>query len=137
MLVQTVAPEHVHQVWPQVKDFLEQGIDAGIPDVDCTLDQLLIQLASGSQVLFVAVKDNKIKGAASLSMSTMPNHRVATITALGGRGIVGNETFSQIVEWAKSQGATKIRAWAKDAQVRLYKQSVGLTAVSTVVEKLI
>lgn len=137
MKVQTVAPEYIHQVWPQVKDFLEQGVDAGIPDVDCTVDQLKIQLASGVQVLFVALDDSGIHGAATVTINTMPNHRVATITALGGKGVVGNETFLQIVDWAKSQGATKIRAWAKDAQVRLYKRSVGLEPVATVVEKLI
>lgn len=137
MRVQIVTPEYVHQVWPQVKNFLEQGVDAGIPELDCTIDQLKIQLASGAQVLFVATDDKGVHGAATVAISTMPNHRVATITALGGRGVVGNETFLQIVDWAKSQGATKIRAWAKESQARLYKRSVGLNAVATVVEKLI
>jgi len=137
MRVQIVAPEHVHQVWPQVKTFMEMSIDAGIPNVDCTVDQLLIQVASGAQVLFVANDDTGIHGAATVTISTMPNHRVAEITALGGKGVVGEETFSQIVAWAKSQGATKIRAWAQESQARLYKRSVGLIATATVVEKLI
>ena len=137
MKVQIVTSEYVHQVWPQVKTFLEMGIDAGIPEVDCTIEQLLIQLASGAQVLFVATDDTGVHGAATVSIVTLPNHRVATITALGGKGVVGKETFSQIVAWAKSQGATKIRAWAQESQAKLYKRSVGLMATAIVVEKLI
>jgi hypothetical protein len=137
MRVEIVAPQYVHQVWPQVKTFMEMSIDAGIPEVDCTLDQLLLQLVSGAQTLFVATDEKGIHGAATVSISTLPNHRVAEITSLGGKGIVGKETFSQIVDWAKSQGATKIRAWAQESQAKLYKRSVGLMATATVVEKLI
>lgn len=137
MQIQTVAPEYIHQVWPQVKTFLESGIEAGIPNVDCTIDQLQIQLASGIQTLFVAVDNNVIHGAATVALETLPNHRVATITTAGGRGIVTEEVISQVAAWAKTQGATKLRAWAQESQARLYKRCVGLNAAATVVEKLI
>jgi hypothetical protein len=105
--------------------------------VDCTIDQLLIQLASGAQTLFVATNDTGVHGAATVALETLPNHRVATITAAGGRGIVNEEVISQVAAWAKSQGATKLRAWAQESQARLYKRCVGLNATAIVVEKLI
>lgn len=135
MQVQTVAPEYVYQVWPQVEAFFKAAEVEGVGD--CTTEQLKLQIVSGSVTLLVAVEDEKIKGAAAISMSNLPNHRVAIIVSLGGRGIVDENTFEQVVEWAKMQGATKIRAWAKDTQARLYRQKVGLITTTHVVEKLI
>jgi hypothetical protein len=59
------------------------------------------------------------------------------MTTVGGRCVVDEETFNQVIAWAKTQGATKIRAYASGARVRLYRQKVGLIAAETVVEKLI
>ena len=135
MQVQVVAPNLVYQIWGQVEPFFKAS--ELVSTDDCTTDQLKLQLVSGAQTLLVAVKDNEIKGAASLTVSSLPNHRVAQITAMGGRGIVGEEAFNQVVAWAKSQGATKIRAWAREPQARLYRLKVGLNTTTHVVEKLI
>jgi hypothetical protein len=96
-----------------------------------------MQLINGSQTLLVAVEDEKVIGAATIQVSSFPNHRVATMTTVGGRCVVDEETFNQVIAWAKAQGATKIRAYASGARVRLYRQKVGLIATETVVEKLI
>jgi hypothetical protein len=137
ILIQPVNPTHVHQVWAMVGPFIKSAVDVALGDADCTLDQLKMQLVSGSQTLLVAVENEKIIGAATIQVSSLPNHRVATMTTVGGRGIVDEETFNQVVLWAKSQGATKIKAYASEARVRLYRQKVGLIATETVVEKLI
>lgn len=135
MQVQAVAPEYVYQVWPLVEAYFKAAERNGIGD--CTAEQLKLQLVSGLHTLLVATEGGEVRGAAAMAISNLPNHRVAVIAAMGGRGIVGEETFGQVVAWAKAQGATKIRAWAKDAQVRLYRQKVGLEPVTQVVEKLI
>jgi hypothetical protein len=135
MKVQVVAPELIHQIWDKIEGFLDASTLAGTGD--CTTCQLKLQLVSGSQTLLVATKDNEIYGAAAMSVQNQPNHRVAVITALGGKGVVDEEVFNQVVAWAKSQGATKLRAWAADAQARLYRQKAGLTTTMHVVEKLI
>jgi hypothetical protein len=137
MIIQPVNPAHVHQLWNVVGPLLETACDVAIGELDCTIDQLKLQLVSGIQTLLVAVEDNEIKGAASVSVVSLPNHRVATLTATGGRGITNPEVMSQVVAWAKSQGATKIRAYASGARIRLYQQQLGLIATETVVEKLI
>jgi hypothetical protein len=71
----------------------------------------------------------------SVEFNNRPNDRVMFITALGGNGIVNDETFSQVESWAKSQGATKASAWAQEAQARLYKIKSNFNTVRYVVEK--
>ena len=135
MKVQSVAPEYVYQVWPLVEKYFKAAEEYGVGD--CTTDQLKLQLVSGAATLLVAVENEEIKGACAMQMNNLPNHRVAVILSLGGKGVIDEETFNQVVEWAKAQGATKIRAWAKDAQAKLFKQKVGLDTTMHVVEKLI
>ena len=129
MQVQVVSPEFIYQVWPTVETYFKRSEMFGVGD--CTAEQLKLQLVSGALTLLVAVDSEVIKGACAMQMINLPNHRVAMITALGGK------TFEHVVSWAKHQGATKIRAWAKDAQARLYRQKVGLNTTTHVVEKLI
>ena len=57
------------------------------------------------------------------------------ITALGGNGIVNDDTFSQVETWARMQGATKVNAWCQEAQARLYKLKANFNTVRMVVEK--
>jgi hypothetical protein len=136
MKVQIVATTYIHQIWDKVEPYFEAAELEGTGD--CTTCQLKLQIVSGSVSLLVAVDDDGvIQGAAALSVQNQPNHRVAVITAMGGKGIVDAEVFEQVVVWAKSQGATKIRAWAKDSQARLYRQKAGLITTMNVVEKLI
>jgi hypothetical protein len=135
MQVQVVAPTYIHQLWDKVEPYFEAAELEGTGD--CTTSQLKLQLISGAQTLLVATEGAEIHGAASLSVQMQPNHRIAVITAMGGKGIVDEAMFEQVVAWAKTQGATKIRAWAKDSQARLYRQKAGLITTTNVVEKLI
>ena len=59
------------------------------------------------------------------------------IAFAGGKGIVVKEVTDQIEQFARSQGATKIKAQAKDSQARLYKMVMGLEKTTNVVEKLL
>lgn len=137
MIIQPVNPTHIHQLWGKVGPMLEAACDVAVGELDCTIDQLKLQLVGGAQTLLVAVEDGDIKGAASISVVSLPNHRVATLTATGGKGITNPDVMNQVVAWAKSQGATKLRAHASGARIRLYRQQLGLIATETVVEKLI
>jgi hypothetical protein len=134
--LQIVSPAYVHQLWGDIKHFFEASCESCTTG-DINADQLKAQLATGAQSLFVITNDEgKITGVASVEITNLPNHRVAQITGLGGKDIVGTETFSQFEDWAKAQGVTKIRAWAREPQARLYKK-VGLDAAMIVVEKML
>ena len=132
-IVQKVDPSHIHQIWNQVESYLEASIETSTGE--CTLDQLKGLLVLGTQTLLVAVKEDKIIGAMTIEFINYPNERVMFITALGGRGVVDSETFTQVEEWAKSQGATKVNAWAKKGQAKLYEIKAGFNTVRFVMEK--
>jgi hypothetical protein len=132
--VKVVAPNFIYDVWKDVESFLNASIN--VSGGDFTLDQLKLSLGRGEQTLLVSVNEqNVINGAMTVEFNNRPNDRVMFITALGGNGIVNDETFSQVESWAKSQGATKASAWAQEAQARLYKLKANFNTVRMVVEK--
>jgi hypothetical protein len=132
--VQIVAPNNVYHVWEDIKEYLNASIN--VSGGDFTLDQLKLLLARGEQSLLVSVDEsNKINGAMTVEFINNANARTMFITALGGNGIVNDETFSQVETWAKMQGATKASAWAQEAQARLYKLKANFNTVRYVVEK--
>ena len=132
--VQIVAPNNIYNVWADVESYLNASIN--VSGGDFTLDQLKLLLVRGEQTLLVSVnKENKINGAMTVEFINNANARTMFITALGGSGIVNDETFSQVEVWAKMQGATKASAWAQETQARLYKIKANFNTVRMVVEK--
>ena len=132
--VQIVAPNNIYNVWEDIKEYLNASIN--VSGGDFTLDQLKLLLVRGEQSLLISVnKNNKINGAMTVEFINNANARTMFITALGGSGIVNDETFSQVETWAKMQGATKASAYAQDSQARLFKIKLGLEKVTNVVEK--
>jgi hypothetical protein len=131
--VHTVSPDKIYQIWSEIEHYLKASIETSTGD--CTLDQLKVLLVEGKQTLLIGLENDKIVGTMTVEFINYPNERVMFITALGGKGVVNNETFSQVETWAKLQGATKSAAWAKEAQARLYQQKAGFTTMRYVMEK--
>ena len=131
--LQIVSPNYIHQIWNQIETFFDRAMLAGTDDYN--VDQLKMLLTEGRQTLFVFVEDEKIIGALAVEMINYPNSRVAYTSAIGGKALFDENTIKQYEDWARSQGATKIRAWAKDAQARLYKMKMGFDISTHIVEK--
>jgi hypothetical protein len=132
--VQIVAPNNLYSVWEDVKEYLNASIN--VSGGDFTLDQLKLLLVRGEQTLLVSTDEKGVlNGAMTVEFSNLPNSRVMFITALGGNGIVNKDTFGQVENWARMQGATKVNAWAQEAQARLYKIKSNFNTVRYVVEK--
>lgn len=132
--VHTINPDKVYQIWGEIEPYFKASIETNTGD--CTLEQLKTLLVKGAQSLLLGIDEKgKIVGAMAVEFINYPNERVMFITALGGKGIVNNETFSQVESWAKLQGATKSAAWAKEAQARLYQQKAGFNTMRYVMEK--
>ena len=132
--VQIVAPNNIYSVWEDIKEYLNASIN--VSTHDCTIEQLKMLLVRGEQTLLVSINEKGVlNGAMTVEFINYPNNRVMHITALGGNGIVNDETFSQVESWAKMQGATKASAWAQEAQARLYKIKSNFNTVRYVVEK--
>jgi hypothetical protein len=102
---------------------------------DYNVDQLKMLLTEGRQTLFVFIEDEAIIGALAVELINFPNHRIAHTSAVGGKGIFDENTIKQYEDWCRAQNATKIRAFARDAQARLYKMKMGFDLVTHVVEK--
>jgi len=132
--VHTVAPDKVNEVWDEVSPLLNVAF-LNHDDVDYGIEYLKKELVSGKQHLFLVVEDEKIIGAYTMELIDYDNHRVALTTCMGGKKVFNKNTVQQCEDWARSQGATKIRAYAKEAQARLFRLKLGLQPSMIVVEK--
>lgn len=133
--VQLVSPDFVCKLWEKIEPFFVASFKYSNDDYN--VDQIKMLLVNGQQVCLVAVEDDNIIGASAVEFINYPNQRVLHITSMGGKALIEPDMIRQFEEWAKSQGATKIRAFAQDAQARLYKIKMGLNMVTHVVEKTI
>jgi len=132
--VQIVSPGHINAIWETVWPMLNVAfINAEYADYN--VEQLKVLLIKEFQILFVVVEDNKIIGAFTIEINNMPNEKVAFTTCMGGKGLFDKDTIKQYEDWCRSNGITKIRAFAQDGQARLFKMKLGLNAVTHVVEK--
>ena len=132
--VYTVAKDKVDDIWDEVGPLLNLAM-LKYDDADYGIDYLKEQVVKGKQLLFLVVEDEKIIGAYTVDIIDYENHRVAFTTCMGGRKVFNKDTVKQYEDWARSQGVTKIRAYAKDAQARLFKLKMGLEPVMHVLEK--
>ena len=134
--INIVAPDFINQYWNKIEPFFESSFKFSTDDY--SVDQIKFLLVNGQQICLVAVEDDgSLIGASAVSISNYPNHRVLHITSMGGRALIEPDLIKQFEAWARSQGVTKIRAFAQDAQARLYKMKMGFQSVSQVVEKTI
>jgi hypothetical protein len=132
--VQIVAPEYIHTIWDVVEPMLKTAF-INFDNADYDVEHIKVLIIEQLQHLFVVVEDKKIIGAFTVEVINYPNHRVAHTTCMGGKGVFDKDTVKQYEDWARLQGATKIRAFAKDSQARLFKLKMGLEPVTHVVEK--
>jgi hypothetical protein len=123
MNVQHVPIEFVNQVWVQAESFIKNAIEQQKGEQDYTLDQVKTLVVTGQWLLLVASdEENEIKGAATVSFSNRPNHRVAFITYIGGRLITNPGTFQQMCAILKRYGATSIEGAVNEAVARLWRR---------------
>ena len=134
--VAPVDPNHIQQVWPRVVDFIKSALDKGTTEETRNYNEHHIQqyLVSGQWLLLVAVDaENEIHGACTVSFMSYPLHRVAFVTAIGGKLISSEDTFEQLKNICKQNGATKIQGYGREAIVKLWSR-YGFEPRSTLVE---
>ncbi|NBW11241.1 MAG: hypothetical protein EBR82_24740 [Caulobacteraceae bacterium] len=134
MKAQHVPQTHIHFVWPDVKEYIENALN--YCGGEYTAEQLKVLLVRGEQHLLVAVdKNNKINGCATVQFIDYPNFRVAFITSIGGRLISTPDTFEELINWCKFNGATKIQGAARESIERLWKKLFKFERRYAIVEK--
>ena len=120
MQIQRVDISHVNQVWPMVEEFIASALEHSKNDY--TVEQAKTLVAMGNWLLLVAVNDDGVHGAATVSFSNRPNDRVAFITCIGGKLISSPETFEQLKAVLGSVGATCIEGAARESIARLWSR---------------
>lgn len=138
LTVQPVNTEYVSQVWPMVHDYFQEALTKGGEEVSWdpgyNIHHVQSFLTTGHWLLLVASDDEgKVHGAATVSFSNYPIHRVAFITLIGGKLISNQETFAQLKNILRQRGATKIQGYGREAIVRLWKR-YGFEPRTTLVE---
>jgi hypothetical protein len=131
-----VDPNHIQQLWPRVVGFIKSAVDKGTTEDTQNYNEHHIQqyLTNGQWLLLVAVDEqNEIHGAATVSFMNYPLHRVAFVTAIGGKLISNPDTFDQLKAICKHNGATKIQGYGRAAIVKLWSR-YGFEPRSTLIE---
>lgn len=124
--IQHIDTANVSQVWPMVEPFLSEALNSSsdFPDwyQNYNIHHLQMFLTNGAWLLVVAVDDGKVCGACTVSFVNYPIHRVAFVTAIGGKLISNADTFDQLKLLLKQRGATKIQGYGRESIVRLWKR---------------
>ena len=112
---------YLHQHWEEIAKYLNPALElSGVEEF--TLDQMKVYILNGNWTLFVVVEEGKLCGAVVVAFSNYPNHRVAFVTAIGGKFISSKETFEKFKVAIKNMGATKIQGGARESVARLWNR---------------
>jgi hypothetical protein len=117
-----VPTQYVAQMWAQAEPFIKSA-EEKFGGAEYTSDQIKVYLTLGQWMLLVAVDENEVMhGAATVSFINYPNDRIAYVTAIGGKLVSNPDTFKQMSDIFKANGATKIQGVAKEAIARLWQR---------------
>jgi hypothetical protein len=118
MNVQLVPVAFAAQTWSLVSGFLAESQQYAKGDY--TLDQIQMYVCTGQWLLLVATDDEKnVCGAMTVEFVNKPTKRVAFVTGTGGKFIINKETFKQLENICKSNGATTIECATRDSVSKL------------------
>jgi len=118
MNIRTVGQQYINQTWHLVEGYIAESQKYGGGDYNT--EHVKVYLTTGQWILIVAVdEDNVIHGAMTITFNNYPDHRVAFITATGGKGIITKDTLIQLKEIVRHFGATKVRAAVRPSMERL------------------
>jgi hypothetical protein len=131
MKIQTVGVEYIAQIWLTIAPYIDRALQY---TNDYNLDQVKVFLTTGSWILLVAVDDlQQIHGVATVAFQNGVNDRTAIITTTGGKNIVNNNVFEQVLMILRKMGATRVQIYTRDSAIRLY-QKIGLEKKATLME---
>lgn len=141
LIVRPVDASFAQQVWPMVQGYIQEALDKGgdFPEWAHGYNAHHVQsfVINGQWLLVIAIDDEGvIQGAMTVSFIDYPMHRVAFITATGGKFIANPELLDQLKVLVKQRGATKIQAFCRESMVRLLSRA-GFEPRNTLVETLV
>lgn len=121
MPIYQILPQQLPQVWPIAAPLLQKAID--LEPTAITIEQVEYSVRTGKTYLLVWDEPNEgITGAATVEFIDYPRERVAHVDLMGGKSIVRDYVFKEVMDWMKGLGATKAQCWAKGTLVQMYEK---------------
>lgn len=122
MRLRPVGMQYVNQAWLKAEQFIRDA-ENQYKDVEYTADQIRVYVTSGQWMLVMVMSDDDtdVVGALTISFTNYPNDRIAHITAIGGKLITERDTYQQLSDILKANGATKIQAMVQESGARLWR----------------
>lgn len=122
MKLRPVGMQYVNQAWLKAEQFIRDAQNQ-YKDVEYTADQIRVYVTSGQWMLIMVMsdEDKEVVGALTISFTNYPNDRIAHITAIGGKLITERDTYQQLSDILKANGATKIQAMVQESGARLWR----------------
>jgi hypothetical protein len=136
--VQPVPLEYTNQTWPLVERYIASALEEGdTGEALYNIHHVRGYVTSGAWLLLVAVDENNdIHGAATVSFINHPLHRVAFVTAVGGKLVSNKDTADQLKAIMKQNGATILQAFGRASIIRLWRR-YSFESRNTLVEVLL
>lgn len=124
-----VPPQFVDQAWRDGAHLLSKACDTSGGEV--TGDQLKMILSRGERTLFAVLDGEEKAGWIVVRVDQLPNVRALHVCELYAPGATFEECWSQLQDFARSNGCSEIRCSAKEAQARLYRMRFSFEPVYT------
>jgi hypothetical protein len=134
MKLRPVGIQFVNQAWQHAEKFIKDAEDQ-YKDVEYTAEQIRVYVMTGQWMLIMIMSDDdtEVVGAITVSFTNYPNDRIAHITAIGGKLITERDTYQQLSDILRANGATKLQAMVQESGARLWRP-LGLEQRAILVE---
>lgn len=122
MKITLVPPEHVFQVWPDIRGYLEPAVETS--HGRWTLEHLLAVLCNGRSQLWIAFDDEGIWGALTTEITNYPAKRCLSMHFLGGTEFDRwySDMLKQISHFGKEMDCDGIEGTARFGFWKFLKQ---------------
>lgn len=131
--IQLVPIEFLNVALKQHGHFIEEALKHSQNDTN--IEHFKVFLAQGTYQLMFFLEDNKVVAACVFQYLTSPNFRVFFIQALGGK--TTKEHFELLYNYARLNGADRVRYSCRDSVARLSQIKHGFTKIYNTVERLL
>lgn len=123
--------EFIHQAWEKCKEFLEPAFDHAHGDY--SIDMAKTYLSQEKHKLILFLENETIVGATIFSINISPTANTFYIQATGGK--TTKEHMDKMFEYAKTLGATKVKACCRESVARLCRQRYKFKEIYTMIER--
>ena len=133
MTIQIVPIDYLHNAWEHCEKFILKAVKHS--NGDTNIEHIKVFLAQGTYKLMVFLEEDKVVAAVVFYYITLPSHRIFFIQALGGK--TTKEHFDMMYDYAKANGASRVRYACRDSVARLSAIKHGFTKIYNTVERIL